>query len=180
MGGPSLTKMDVGASFLLPSLTPPSAPSLFPPLPLPLSVDIIGPCQLTDGGACATSPDYPLDYGISEQCTLSNVPMIPLEVIEFDVTYDRHHIYDLDGEDGGTCDFDYFKIGGVQYCGTSGPAGAVAEDGIILWVSNVPPGFGPSSSSSPASSTPLDPYIWISTDDSAHHKGVRRWKAQSA
>ena len=96
---------------------------------------LTGPCQLTDGGACATSPNYPRNYDINQQCIISNVPASQLEVIHFDVQPDDYS-YDADGKDGGSCDFDYLKVDGVRYCGTSGPAGVVAESGIILWVSN--------------------------------------------
>ena len=32
-------------------------------------VNVSSPCSLTDGGSCATSPNYPNSYGNSEECT---------------------------------------------------------------------------------------------------------------
>jgi len=87
---------------------------------MPLS--ITEPCSLTDGGSCATSSNYPGDYGSDEECTIKGVPPAGLEVVAFDV------------ED--YCSYDYITVNGVKYCGTSGPQGVVPEDGVIEWKSD--------------------------------------------
>ena len=92
---------------------------------MPLS--ITEPCSLTDGGSCATSSNYPGDYGSDEECTIKGVPPAGLEVVAFDV--------EPDDTDGG-CSHDYLTVNGVKYCGTSGPQGVVPEDGVIEWKSD--------------------------------------------
>ncbi|EOD26646.1 hypothetical protein EMIHUDRAFT_236694 [Emiliania huxleyi CCMP1516] len=87
-------------------------------------VNVSSPCSLTDGGWCAASPNYPNSYGINEECTISGVPPVGLEVIGFDV------------EAHSSCSWDYLTVNGITYCGTSGPSGAVAEDGVIEWRSD--------------------------------------------
>ncbi|EOD04966.1 hypothetical protein EMIHUDRAFT_220409 [Emiliania huxleyi CCMP1516] len=87
-------------------------------------VSVSSPCSLTDGGLCATSPNYPNSYGINEACTISGVPLVELETVAFNV------------EAGDGCRYDYLTVNGVKYCGTSGPSGAVAEDGVITWRSD--------------------------------------------
>jgi len=67
------------------------------------AVRLVGPCKITDAGACATSPNYPDDYGNNERCTLINVPATPLEVLWFDV-------------DQATPCSDYLTVNGTQYC----------------------------------------------------------------
>ena len=106
----------------LASRPPPSAP-LPPRSPLQLT----GPCSLTDGDSCAASPNYPESYGNDEACTISGVPPVGLEVVAFDVEEQRN------------CAWDYLTVNGTRYCGTSGPQGAVAEDGVIKWRSD---GYG--------------------------------------
>ncbi|EOD30558.1 hypothetical protein EMIHUDRAFT_232732 [Emiliania huxleyi CCMP1516] len=107
---------------------PPPYPSQMAPTPppplLPGGYFITGPCSLTDGGSCAASPNYPNSYGNNEACTISGVPTVGLELIGFDV------------EAGDGCPFDYLTVNGTKYCGTSGPSGAVAEDGVIEWRSD--------------------------------------------
>ena len=86
-------------------------------------VGAVGPCEITDGGACATSPNYPKSYGINGSCTIFNVPAAPLDVLWFDVSQ-------------ATPCSDYLTVNGTQFCGNSGPAGMVAVDGIIAWNSD--------------------------------------------
>ena len=88
------------------------------------AVQVTSPCSLTDGGSCATSPNYPNSYGDKEECTISGVPPVELETIAFDV------------EAHSSCSWDYLTVKGTKYCGTSGPSGAVAEDGVITWRSD--------------------------------------------
>ena len=91
-----------------PAAPPPSLPSC------PLGgVCATGPCLITDGGSCATSPDFPNDYPNLEGCTLYGMPPVGLDVIAFDV------------EEHSNCIWDYLTVNGVKYCGTSGPAGVV-------------------------------------------------------
>ena len=100
------------------------------------------PCLITDGGSCATSPNYPNDYPNLEGCTIHNLPPVALDVIAFDVEGDPYSYYDGDGDGDPTndCPFDYLVVNGVKYCGTSGPAGAragvVPSDGTMTWVSD--------------------------------------------
>ena len=117
----------------LPPPAPPSQPSYPPPLPPPPLlllpprqplVQLTGPCCLTDGGSCATSPHYPSSYGDSEECTITGVPRAGLEVVAFDV------------EGFSFCETDYLTVNGKKYCGNRGPEGVVVEGGIIEWVSD--------------------------------------------
>ena len=89
-----------------------------PHLPLQLT----GPCSITDGGSCATSPNYPESYGNSEECIITGVPAVGLEVLAFDVE--------------GFSESDYLTVRGKRYCGSRGPEGVVVEDGVIEWVSD--------------------------------------------
>ena len=41
--------------------------------------------------------------------------------------------YDGNGDFTDDCYKDYLTVNGTKYCGTSGPSGAVAEDGVINW-----------------------------------------------
>ena len=91
-----------------------------PHMPLKLT----GPCCITDGGSCATSPNYPSFYGYNAECTITGVPLVGLEVVAFDVEADNN------------CRWDYLTVSGKKYCGSRGPEGVVVEDGIIEWVSD--------------------------------------------
>ena len=91
-----------------------------PHLPLQLT----GPCCITDGGLCATSPNYPGSYSNNEDCIITGVPAVGLEVVAFDV------------EGFSFCESDYLTVSGKKYCGSRGPEGVVVEDGIIEWVSD--------------------------------------------
>ena len=119
-----------------PPQSPPPPPS--PPHLPGLSVQVDGPCPLTDGGACATSPNYPDgEYGPNEWCEFTNVPPSPLVSLAFDVEGDYNPYYDFDGNGDPTDDcYDYLIVNGVRYCGTSGPTGIVPSDGNITWVSD--------------------------------------------
>ena len=90
-----------------------------PHLPLKLT----GPCSLTDGGSCATSPNYPSFYGYNAKCIITGVPLVGLEVVAFDV-------------EASGCVYDYLTVSGKKYCGSRGPEGVVVENGIIEWVSD--------------------------------------------
>jgi len=94
------------------------------------AVQVTGPCSLTDGELCAASPNYPNSYGINEECTISGVPPVGLEMAAFDVDYEGN------GDPTDECRYDYLTVNGKKYCGTSGPEGVVAEDGVIEWVSD--------------------------------------------
>ena len=100
--------------------------------------------MLIDDGACATSPNFPNNYGPNEACTISNVPRMPLVVMAFDVQ--DHFDYDDSYDPSWTpwvrtgasrCDaYDYLLVGGTRYCGANGPDGAVPPDGVITWHSS--------------------------------------------
>ena len=116
----------------------PQAP---PPPLLPGGYTLTGPCSITDGGSCATSPNYPESYGGNERCTITGVPRVVLEVVAFDVqgdyySYHSYSDYDRDGDSTNDCSYDYLTVNGERYCGTSGPEGVVVEDGVIEWVSH--------------------------------------------
>ena len=104
-------------------IAPPSPPPL--PPDFPGGYFITGPCSLTDGGSCATSPNYPNGYGDNEECTISGVPPVELETVGFHVERCAFG-----------CRCDYLTVNGTKYCGTAGPEGAVAEDGVIKWRSD--------------------------------------------
>jgi len=149
-----------------PSLPPPSPPPPTPPPPLPPPpslptpsplppspkppprpglVQITGPCMLTSDGACATSPHYPNNYGPNEACTITNVPPTPLVVAAFDVQnhFDYDDSYDpnsidpsWEGNPAGCGTYDFLEVGDTKYCGTNGPSGAAALNGVITWHSS--------------------------------------------
>ena len=114
---------------------PAGMPSLPPPRLLERTT---GPCLITDGGSCATSPDFPNDYPVDEGCTIYSLPPVGLDVIAFDVEGDEAPSYDSDGHGDPTndCPYDHLTVNGVKYCGTSGPAGVVPSDGTMTWVSD--------------------------------------------
>jgi hypothetical protein len=89
----------------------------------PLAVEVQGPCLLTDGGTCATSPGYPTqNYKDREFCIISNVPAVPLQVVAFDVEFG-----------GSTCPLDALTVNQEHFCGSDGPSGEVPADGQIHW-----------------------------------------------
>ena len=129
-------EMRLGAPSAPPSPPAPPPPSL-PSCPLG-DVCVTGPCLITDGGSCATSPDFPNDYPVDEGCTIYSLPPVGLDVIAFDVEGDSNTgtDYDGDGDPANDCPFDYLIVNGVKYCGTSGPAGVVPSNGTMTWVSD--------------------------------------------
>ena len=87
--------------------------------------------MITDGGSCATSPDFPNDYPVNEGCIIYGLPPVGLDVIAFDVEGDPRPFlvdYDGDGDPTNDCPFDHLSVNGVKYCGTSGPAGRRLAD----------------------------------------------------
>eukprot|EP00966_Prymnesium_polylepis_P193614 4487906-Prymnesium_polylepis.1 len=99
---------------------PPPPTAMFPLQPF-ATVD--GPCVLS--GGCIHSPGYPAaNYGNNEVCTVHNLPLFPVEVIAFDV------------ESAHSCGFDSMRIGGLSFCGTSGPEGIIPFDGSMFWRSD--------------------------------------------
>lgn len=90
-------------------------------------------CVLTNGGRCAASLGYPTEnYGDDEQCQISHVPLVPLQVILFDVPEIWVHTYD----DSFDCHHDRLSLSGLVFCGDRGPEGVVPTDGVISWLTN--------------------------------------------
>ena len=60
-----------------PSLPPPSKPPPAFPLPpwFPGGVVVSGPCKITNGGSCVTSPNYPDKYGTGTQRLIHTWPL---------------------------------------------------------------------------------------------------------
>ena len=46
---------------------------------------VTGPCRLTHRGACVASPNYPEPYGGPHDCTVFNVPAVPLQALAFEI-----------------------------------------------------------------------------------------------
>ena len=72
---------------LHPPNSPPTPPPASPPKSPPLQPDsalISGPCALTHGGQCVTSGNYPNKYDNNEECTITNLPSTPLDVLFFE------------------------------------------------------------------------------------------------
>eukprot|EP00966_Prymnesium_polylepis_P320740 7377112-Prymnesium_polylepis.1 len=86
-------------------------------------VTVVGSC--VQSGNCITSPGFPSDYGLSESCTIYNLPAVAAEVLAFDV------------EPHDDCDYDYVSINGARFCGASGPAGIIPTDGQMTWHSDI-------------------------------------------
>ena len=129
-----------GAEMRLGAPAPPPSPPAPPPPSLPScplgDVCATGPCLITDGGSCATSPDFPNDYPVNEGCIIYGLPPVGLDVIAFDVEFDVEGCEYYGCESGANCLWDYLIVNGVKYCGTSGPAGGVPSDGTMTWVSD--------------------------------------------
>eukprot|EP01046_Picozoa_sp_COSAG06_P002641 COSAG06_NODE_95_length_24425_cov_882.571035_18_plen_164_part_00 len=70
-----------------------------------------GPCTVTEGGACFRTPNYPDDYGSSQDC----------EIAVSGAGFARATAFDTES----CCD--YVTIGGTQY---SGNGGALASSGV--------------------------------------------------
>ena len=79
--------------------------------PLPTFSVTSGPCTVTEGGACFRTPNYPDDYGSSQDC----------EIAVSGAGFARATAFDT--ESG----YDYVTIGGTQY---GGDGGALASSGV--------------------------------------------------
>jgi hypothetical protein len=79
-----------------------------------------GTCQITDGGTCATSPNYPNLYSNDENCIISAPVGATIYVLSFQTE--------------NCCD--RLTVNGVGYGGTSGPNGVVLADSDIVWYSD--------------------------------------------
>ena len=105
---------------------------------------VTGPCRLTHGGACVASPNYPEPYGGPHDCTVFNVPAVPLQALAFEieppfvdrgrrveeVSYDAGYLDD----DGRLvqCRCDFVVINDERWCESS-PQGETPNDGMIRW-----------------------------------------------
>ena len=85
-----------------------------------------GPCTVTAGGACFRSPNYPNDYGASEDCaiTVSGAGFVRATAFETE-----------------RASYDYVTIDGTPYGGTGGAlaraAGVSVSDGeTVAWHSD--------------------------------------------
>jgi hypothetical protein len=92
-------------------------------------VTVEGDCVLINGGFCVTTPGYPGSYGINHNCTISDVPSVPLQVVHFDVQKGSSYTYSDDNNIW--CHFDYMTVSATRYCGGRTPDGVVADGGII-------------------------------------------------
>ena len=81
------------------------------PQPLPTFSVTSGPCTVTEGGACFRTPNYPDDYGSSQDC----------EIAVSGAGFARATAFDT--ESG----YDHVTIGGTQY---GGDGGALASGGV--------------------------------------------------
>jgi len=138
------------------TMTPPSSPPApplppVPPAPPPLELlmaqnpgpFVIGPCSLTRGGLCASSPRFPADYSHGNECIIANVAAVPLTALAFNVEgpiadddlfhWNHYGIEDQWGEPGAGCVYDYLTIDGVKFCSTTGPDGVVPIERVIRW-----------------------------------------------
>ena len=74
------------------------------------------PLLITTGGCtvvgdCVYSPNYPADYANYDECDITALANGALVVHDFGLEYHS------------SCAWDYFLVGNVRYCGTSGPEG---------------------------------------------------------
>eukprot|EP00966_Prymnesium_polylepis_P248339 5741678-Prymnesium_polylepis.1 len=98
--------------------TPPSPPSAPPSPPSSPPMVVFGTCQIV--GDCVRSLGYPSrHYSTNDNCTIGNVPAVPIAVSHFLVAT------------GMECNNDYLMVNRVRYCGSSGPDGVVAK--TISW-----------------------------------------------
>jgi len=95
-------------------LFPDSAPS-----PVP-AFEVAGSCTL-DGGNCVLTPNWPNNYGNSQQCkiTVKKQGGVKLQVVDFNL------------EDG----YDFLKVNNKKYSGSTGPMDVVAK-GTMEWDSD--------------------------------------------
>ena len=83
---------------------------------------VSGKCTTT--GACFQSPNYPNDYGASEQCEIT-VQSVSDEEMLFSLAFNTE------------LDWDILIVKGKQYSGTSGPSNVeVAVDDVFNWSSD--------------------------------------------
>ena len=73
-----------------------------------------GDCEISPDGLCIT--DGTGNYANNDNCVITANIEIPLIVTEFDM-------------EGGSCSFDYVKIGSQRYCGQNGPDGVTLAAG---------------------------------------------------
>ena len=125
----------------------PPAPPAPPPLELLMAQNpgpfVIGPCSLTRGGVCASSPRFPAEYSHGNECIIANVAAVPLTALAFNVEgpiadddlfhWNHYGIEDQWGEPGAGCVYDYLTIDGVKFCGSTSPDGIVANKSVIRW-----------------------------------------------
>eukprot|EP00959_Pyramimonas_sp_CCMP1952_P455066 9470959-Pyramimonas_sp.AAC.1 len=79
-----------------------------------------GTCTVTADN-CIRSPNYPSDYGNSNNCVIRTRQTVQLSVTAFSTE--------------GCCDF--FTVNGISYSGTAGPGGEVVAAGQdIVWLSD--------------------------------------------
>ena len=77
-----------------------------------------GDCSI-DSEGCATSPNYPSDYGNNEQCEVS----VPSGSVVSAVDFETEHGYD------------FLNVNGAAYSSTSGPV-FVAPLDTVSWISD--------------------------------------------
>jgi hypothetical protein len=83
-----------------------------------------GPCTLANSNTCFRSPNYPSNYGINQQCTITAQVAVTLSVTAFST-------------EANGCQYDYLTVNGNKYCGTTGPGGVqVAAGATITWTSD--------------------------------------------
>jgi hypothetical protein len=83
---------------------------------------VTGPCVVTDGGACVSSPNHPADYGSGESCSITVATGVELNVESFAT------------EDG----YDFLTVNGVQYSGRELEQNRVLTEisGPVAWSSD--------------------------------------------
>jgi hypothetical protein len=75
-----------------------------------------GACTVASSATCFRSPNYPSDYAINQQCTITAREQVTLSVVVFST------------ETG----YDNLTVNGVQYSGTSGPGGVQVVAGATI------------------------------------------------
>ena len=71
---------------------------------------VVGPCPITEGGSCVTSPNYPTNYPVEIDCTITPTPGVAIFVAAPWAV-----------EPDSSCDYDYLTIEGTRYCNTGNP-----------------------------------------------------------
>jgi hypothetical protein len=86
-----------------------------------------GACTVSNSGTCFRSPNFPSNYDINQQCTIT---VAASQAVTLSVT--AFHL-----EEHPSCGWDFLTVNGVRYCGTTGPDGVlVAPDGNITFTSD--------------------------------------------